>query len=93
MEEGVKQLFRPKKKKIHFSIWTWIYDPIQPRTERERGERPFPSPSLRNPLLYAAFLGLRSVMEYLIIERSQDVDSRAVDEGQPLYIWLRGKVM
>ena len=87
MEEGVKQLFDPTK--IHFTIWTWIYDPIHPRTQCERGERPFPSSSPRNPLHYAAFLGLRAVVEFLVTKHSQDINinSRDLDDNStPLHL-------
>ena len=73
MEEGIKQLFDPRK--VHFTIWTWVYDPIQPRKQCEPGGRPFPSTSTRNPLHYATFLGLTAIVEFPIIELSQDVDS------------------
>ena len=85
MEEGIKQLFDPGR--IHFTIWTWIYDPIRPRTQRERGGRPFSSSSLRSPLHYAAFLGLPTVVEFLIIEHSQDIDSQDIDDkSTPLHL-------
>jgi len=85
LEEGVKQLFDPSL--IHFSIWNWIHDPIHPRTQCEREERPRPYSSLRSPLHYAAFLGLPAVVAFLVIDRSQDVDSRDVDdESTPLHL-------
>ena len=86
MEEGIKQLFDPRKTRL--TIWTWIYDPIQPRAHCERRERPsFPIPSVRTPLHYAAFLGLTTVLEFLIIEHSQDVDYRCTDDGStPLHL-------
>ena len=85
LEEGVKQLFDPSL--IHFSIWNWIHDPIHPRMQWEREERPRPYSSLRSPLHYAAFLGLPAVVAFLVIERSQDVGSRDVDdESTPLHL-------
>lgn len=72
---------------IQETIWTWIYDPIQPRTQCEQGERPFSSSSPRNPLHYAAFLGLPTVVEFLIIEHSQDIDSQGIDDkSTPLHL-------
>ena len=83
VEEGVKQLFDPTKP--HFTIWTWIYDPIHPRTQCEQGE--IPSSSSRNPLHYAAFLGLRAVVEFLVTEHSEDVDSQDIDDkSTPLHL-------
>ena len=80
-EGGMKQLFDPDKP--HFAIWLWIHDPI--RISYERAERP--SPPLKTPLHYAAFLGLHSIVKFLVLEHSQDVNSPGVDDGStPLHL-------
>ena len=54
LEEGVKQLFDPSL--VHFSIWNWIHDPIRPRTQCEREDRPRPYSSPRS-LLHMPLFG------------------------------------
>jgi ankyrin repeat protein len=73
VEDGMKQLFDPRKP--HLAVCVWICDPTALPLEREkRGERPLPL--CRTPLHYAASWGLHSIVELLIIELSQDVRSR-----------------
>jgi hypothetical protein len=67
---GMKRLFDPNNP--HFSVWRWIYDP-------ERfcvGQRPkCPPQAKRTPLHYAIDCGLNDVVKFLIVERSQDVNT------------------
>ena len=84
VDDGMKQLFDPSKP--HLSICLWIHNPISP--QNERAERPLPPPGL--PLHYAASWGLHSVVEFLIIEHPQDVNSRIlVDNATPLHLASR----
>jgi ankyrin repeat protein len=81
VEDGMKQLFDPSKP--HLMVCVWIYDPVCPWMDRD--ERP--SPTSRSPLHYAAFLGLHSIVYFLVIEHSQDVRSRSVkDDTTPLHL-------
>jgi len=73
VEDGMKRLFDPKD--FHFAIWVWIHDLEDQYWCRERrGERP--SQPRGMPLHYAALCGLVAIVELLLIEHSQDVDSR-----------------
>jgi len=79
-EEGMKQLFNPRKS--HLAVWLWIHDPIRPH------ERPeMPSPPCGTPLHYAAFCGLYTVANLLAIEHPQDVHSGdGFDTSTPLHV-------
>jgi ankyrin repeat protein len=80
-EEGMKQLFDPDKP--HFAVWLWIHDPL--RMSYERAERPSLPP--KTPLHYAAFFGLHSIVMFLVLEHSQDVNSPGLDDGStPLHL-------
>jgi ankyrin repeat protein len=73
IQDGITRLFDPSNR--HFPIWVWIYHPehghgaISDQLER-------PSQALATPLHYAAFYGLHDVVKFLIVERSQDVNTR-----------------
>jgi hypothetical protein len=84
VEDGMKQLFDPSKP--HLAICVWIYDPAVPTWRRmTRNETPLPLP--RTSLHYAASWGLHPVVEFLIIEHSQDVCSRdSTDNATPLHL-------
>ncbi len=85
-EEGMKELFDPSKQ--HLAVWVWIYDPVQLWGLYLRTETPL-SP-LRTPLHYAAVCGLHSIVTFLVIEHSQDVDSRCDDtRSAPLHLACR----
>ena len=75
VQDGMKRLFDPNNH--HLSVWVWIYDP-----ELETGDSSskFPSQARATPLHYAAFCGLQDVLQFLIVERSQDVNARGFDE-------------
>jgi ankyrin repeat protein len=87
VEDGMKQLFDPSNP--HLAICVWIYDPAIPTWGRmTRNETPLPLP--RTSLHYAAFWGFHSVVEFLIIENSQDVCSRdSTDNATPLHLASR----
>jgi ankyrin repeat protein len=84
-EDGMVQLFDPKKP--HFSIWIWIYDPRYPLSDPERAEKP--SPPEGTPLHYAAICGLQMIAKPLTVEHG-DVDSRDFrDDLTPLHVASR----
>ena len=86
VQDGMKRLFDPGK--IHLSVWVWIYDPEGPRPRSERSQRP--SQAKVPPLHYAAFCGLHDIATFLIVDHSQDVNSRGFDRGEtPLHVSLR----
>jgi hypothetical protein len=64
-------------RKPHLAVCVWICDPETSRWRiqwHQRAERP---PPLRGtPLHYAALWGLHSIVEFLVIDHSQDVHSR-----------------
>jgi ankyrin repeat protein len=72
VEEGMKQLFDPGKH--HVAVWLWLSDPIEIFKGFQREERPLPPD--RTPIQYAAFCGLPSIVQFLIVEHSQEMDSR-----------------
>jgi len=81
IEDGMKQLFDPSKP--HLAVCGWIYDQAVP--SRRRNETPLPLP--QTSLHYAAYWGLHPVVEFLIIEHSQDVLSRhSTDNATPLHL-------
>ncbi len=82
-EDGMKELFDPRKG--HLAIWVWICDPQNPSTDSEREEQP--SSPEGTALHYAAVCGLHRVAKYLSIGHSQDVNSRCFDEEwTPLHV-------
>ena len=84
VEDGMKQLFDPSKP--HLAVCVWIHDPdVRPWKRNGRAERPLPL--LGTPLHYAALWGLHSIVEFLVIEHSQDVHSRGfTDNATPLHL-------
>jgi len=82
VEDGMKQLFDPRKP--HLGIWTWIYDPRNPSMDPLRTERP--STPKGTPLHYAAVCGLHRISKFLAIS-SSDLHSRVFDnEWTPLHV-------
>jgi len=81
VEDGMKQLFDPRKS--HFGIWVWIFDPAS-SSQAQRSETPLRPRG--TPLHYAAICGLESIVKFLVIEHSQDVHSRGFEEeSTPLH--------
>ena len=85
VEDGMKQLFDPRKP--HLAVCIWIFDPDVPWWMRDKlfGR---PLQPRRTPLHYAALWGFHSIVEFLVIERSQDVHSRGnifFSTGTPLH--------
>ena len=95
VEDGMKQLFDPNKP--HLAICLWICDPNSFFLQ-QTGQAESPLALRGTPLHYAALWGFDSIVEFLIIERSQDVNSRdfkpagvSDDHGAaPLFIALIG---
>jgi ankyrin repeat protein len=71
MEDGIKLLFEPEKP--HLRIWVWIFNPETLSWFQGRKAK-IPSPLRRTPLYYAATCGLESIVKFLVIERSQDIN-------------------
>jgi hypothetical protein len=83
MVEAVKQLF--DKRKPHLAVWLWVYDPTVPFWRRKRPEK-WPSPPHGTPLHYATFCGLYDIVKALVVEQSEDMNSRFFDgELTPLH--------
>jgi len=90
VEDGMNQLFDPNKS--HLAVWIWMHDPegVNQRST-DRPERPLAVPPRGTPLHYAALCNLPRVIEFLVVERSQVVNSRAFDdESTPLRWALYG---
>jgi hypothetical protein len=83
---AMKLLFCPTKH--HLAIWVWIYDPEDRRRRSDDSE--FPPETRAAPLHYAAFCGIRDLVKFLIVERSQDVNARGFDlKETPLVVACR----
>jgi hypothetical protein len=84
VEDGMKQLFDPRKP--HFAVWIWIRDPGLPSWEPIRRIKK-PLRPRRTPLHYAALRGLYSMVEFLVVKHAQDVNSRGLtDNAIPLHL-------
>jgi ankyrin repeat protein len=81
VQDGMKRLFDPSR--CHLSAWISIYDPEH---RRHRPEQFYLSKARARSLHYAAFFGVHDVVEFLIVERSQDVDGDGLSlhKGAPL---------
>src|SRR6266853_1328608 len=86
-EEGMKQLFDPSKP--HLAVWVWICDPIRPWKHYDRPQTPVSVAG--TPLHYAACCGLQNFVKSLVIERSQDVHARSVDDKSTPLHWACGE--
>jgi ankyrin repeat protein len=83
VEDGIKLLFHPKKP--HFAIWLWLYDLEVLGDRTERPERPLQPRG--TPLHYAALCGLDTIVNFLLVEHSQDVDALGFDDNStPLHL-------
>ena len=88
VEDGMKELFDPSK--LHLAICVWIYDPMSGMSGMQTRQAEMPFQNWRFPLHYAAFCGLRAIVEFLVIQHSQDVDSRSFnDKSTPLHLASR----
>jgi hypothetical protein len=84
VKDGLKQLFDPSKP--HLAVCIWIHNTILPFWHpRRQSERP--SPLHGTPLHYAALWDLHSIVELLINEHSQNVNSQDfTDSATPLHV-------
>ena len=72
IQGGMKRLFDPKNH--HLSTWVWIYDADN---RVLRSNRPGDtSQESATPLHYAACCGIYDVINFLVVERSQDANAR-----------------
>jgi ankyrin repeat protein len=84
MQDGMKRLFDPSRG--HLSAWVSIYDTERPRRQSEQFCL---SKARATSLHYAAFYGMHDVVEFLIVERFQDVNGLGFDKGAPLHVASR----
>jgi ankyrin repeat protein len=85
VEDGMKQLFDPDK--THLAVCIGIYDVLWALQGPpwERAERP--RLPLKTSLHYAAHWDLHFIVEFLVIQRSQDVHSRGLNgDLTPLHL-------
>lgn len=83
----MKLLFDPRKP--HFSVWTRLYDPLELYFLVSQNWRNI-SRSRVSLLHHTSLLGLRDVVEFLVVGRLQDVNSRdAFDNLTPLFMASR----
>jgi ankyrin repeat protein len=78
VEDGMELLFDPTK--FHFSVWVWIYDLEDPYWRREKRGK-IPSQPRGTPLHYAALCGFPTVVKFLLIEHSQEIDTLGFDNN------------
>jgi len=86
MQDGMKRLFDPNNR--YLSIWIWIYNPynrrLHPRPE-------YTSQDSATPLHYAAVCGIHDVIDFLVVERLQDVNARGfISHETPLSLACSG---
>ena len=80
VEDGLKELFDPGES--HLAVCVWIHDPSYKYRIYERPVSP-----LRTSLHYAAYWGLHFIVEFLVIECSQNVCSgEFIDNLTPLHL-------
>jgi hypothetical protein len=77
VHNGTKRLFDPDHH--HFFIWVSIYDPKRGYVD---GDLEIPSQTRGTALHYAAFYGLKDIVKFLIVERSQDVNARYINDNE-----------
>ncbi len=84
VKDGLKELFDPRKP--HLAVCVWICDPSLPLWEpRRQSERP--SPLRGTPLHYAALWNLHSIVQLLVNEHSQSVNSQDfAGSATPLHV-------
>ena len=86
VEEGMKQLFDASKP--HLAVWVWVYDLLHP-WDQNKTFTPWARPK-GTALHYAAFCGLHHFVRLLVIENSEDVDTRDVgNKSTPLHLASR----
>jgi ankyrin repeat protein len=87
VQDGMKRLFDPGRS--HLSAWVWMYDPELelPYNRSIRSDRP--AEARATPLHYAAVCGIHDIAMFLIVEHSQDVNSRGSREETPLLVSSR----
>jgi len=79
IQDGMERLFDPNNH--HLSVWVWIHDPLaHPEYGHSRSKRP--SQAKATPLHYAAACGLHDIAQFLIVERSQNVNTREHRYGE-----------
>ena len=72
IQDGMKRLFDPNNR--YLSIWLRMYNPHS-RELRHRWPD-YTSQDSATPLHYAAVCGIHDVINFLVVERSQDVNAR-----------------
>ena len=86
VEDSMKLLFDPGKP--HLAIWVWIHDPEGPSWAYSREGTP--SSMKRTALHYASVCGLLTIVQFLVIEHSQEVYDRSCSLGlTPLHLASR----
>jgi hypothetical protein len=86
MQDGIKDLFDPRKR--HFDIWIWIYHPHSSSGLFQRST--YSSQPRGSSLYYAALLGIHEVITFLAIECSQDLNDSGLDYNEtPLNVTIR----
>jgi ankyrin repeat protein len=84
LQDGMKRLFDSRHH--HIAVCVWIYGPEDGRYPRS--ERPLQARA--TPLHYAAFCGLHDIVEFLMVEHSQDINARGFcDDETPLLVASR----
>ena len=86
VQDEMKRLFGPDKS--HILVWDWIYDEKYLQLRSDRSESP--EKASATPLHYAASSGMHDIATFLIVEHSQDVNTRGFhDRETPLHVAVR----
>jgi hypothetical protein len=88
VEDGLKRLFDPRKP--HLAIWLQIHDPAIHLINKEAYTRN--SQYNGTCLHYAGLCGLHRIIEFLVTEHRQDVNSLGFEDGStPLHAAVQGR--
>ena len=72
VRDGMERIFHPRGR--HFKIWVWLYD-VDDSAPRRTMAAEHPIPPEGTTLHYAALCGFRTIVEWLVITHSQDVNA------------------
>jgi hypothetical protein len=85
VQDETKRLFDPNYR--HLPVWVWIDDPESGKQDRNPQ---CPSQARASALHYAAYCGLTEVVKFLIVERSQNVNTQCFSKKEtPLVVASR----
>jgi ankyrin repeat protein len=83
VRDGMKRLFDPSES--HLSAWLRVYDPEDSQRRMWKSKRPVKARA--TALHYAALCGIHDIVEFLVVQHSQDVNARGFpNKKTPLHL-------